>query len=59
MRNTRDMNGNLLPDAERITKFGRFLRTASSDKLSKLLNVLKGDLSLVGSHPLLTQCVSL
>jgi len=55
MTNARDAQGNLLPDAERLTHFGRFLRSTSLDELPELLNVLQSDMSLVGSRPLLTQ----
>lgn len=55
MTNARDAEGNLLPDAERITKFGQFLRSTSADELPELFNVLKGEMSLVGPRPLLMQ----
>ena len=50
-----DANGNLLPDAERLTKVGRFVRSTSIDELPQLINVLKGDMSLIGARPLLPE----
>lgn len=53
MTDEKDENGNLLPDSERLTKFGRFLRSTSIDELPELINIIKGDMSIVGPRPLL------
>ncbi len=59
MTDERDADGNLLPDADRLTKVGRFVRSTSIDELPQLWNVLKGDMSLIGPRPLLVQYLPL
>lgn len=59
MTDERDGNGNLLPDEQRLTKVGRFVRSTSVDELPQLWNVLKGDMSLIGPRPLLMQYLPL
>lgn len=58
MTDEKDKDGNLLPDEIRLTKFGQFLRSTSIDELPELLNILKGDMSVVGPRPLLVQYLS-
>lgn len=59
MTDERDKDGKLLPDAKRLTKVGRFVRSTSIDELPQLWNVLKGDMSLIGPRPLLVQYLPL
>lgn len=59
MTDERDSSGNLLPDEERITKVGKFIRSTSIDELPQLINVLKGDMAMIGPRPLLTQYLPL
>jgi sugar transferase EpsL len=58
MQDTRDASGALLPDAQRLSRFGAFLRSTSLDELPELLNVLRGEMSLVGPRPLLARYLS-
>lgn len=59
MTDERDADGNLLPDADRLTKVGQFVRSTSIDELPQLINVLKGDMALIGPRPLLPQYLAL
>lgn len=59
MTDERDTEGNLLPDAERLTKVGKFVRSTSIDELPQLINVLKGDMALIGPRPLLVKYLPL
>ena len=55
MTDEKDKDGNLLPDAERLTKFGKFLRSTSLDEIPEFFNILRGDMSLIGPRPLLVE----
>ena len=59
MTDERDADGNLLPDEKRLTKVGKFVRSTSIDELPQLINVLKGDMALIGPRPLLPQYLPL
>lgn len=55
MTNEKDSNGNLLPDDKRLVPYGKFLRSTSLDELPSLINIVKGDLAIIGPRPLLTE----
>lgn len=59
MTDERDAEGNLLPDSDRLTKVGRFIRSTSIDELPQLINILKGDMAFIGPRPLLVQYLPL
>jgi len=59
MNERKDANGKLLPDKDRLTPIGRFIRSTSMDELPQLINVLKGNMSLVGPRPLLIKYLPL
>ena len=59
MNDKKDIQGTLLPDSERLTKIGAFVRKTSLDEIPQLLNVIKGDMSLIGPRPLLVQYLPL
>lgn len=59
MTDARDAEGNLLSDSERLTKFGKFIRSTSLDELPSLINIVKGDMSIVGPRPLLVEYLGL
>ena len=59
MTDKKDEEGNLLPDEQRLTKFGKILRSTSIDELPELINILKGDMAIVGPRPLLVEYLSL
>lgn len=59
MTDERDSKGNLLPDSERLTKVGKFVRSTSIDELPQLINVLKGDMALIGPRPLMPEYLKL
>lgn len=59
MNNRKDKDGNLLPDEQRLTKYGKFMRASSLDELPELFNILEGDMSIVGPRPLLVKYIPL
>lgn len=59
MTNRKDRNGNLLPDEQRLTAYGKFLRSTSIDEIPELINILKGDMSIIGPRPLLVKYLPL
>ena len=58
MSNAKDKDGNLLPDKDRLNRYGRFLRSTSLDELPELVNIVKGDMAIVGPRPLLVRYIS-
>ena len=59
MTDEKDLDGKLLPDADRLTPVGKFIRTTSIDELPQLINILKGDMAFIGPRPLLVKYLSL
>jgi lipopolysaccharide/colanic/teichoic acid biosynthesis glycosyltransferase len=58
MNDKKDANGNLLPDKQRLTKIGNFVRNTSLDEIPQLINIIKGDMSLIGPRPMLAEYLS-
>lgn len=59
MNDKKDANGNLLPDKQRLTKIGNFVRNTSLDEIPQLINIIKGDMSLIGPRPMLAEYLSI